>query len=305
MPLRGWCAQAAAAAARPADDAVTLVNDAACAALRAALAAPESVVRDALVTSIADARDPRDQTIEAVPVGATWELSGRVRHVAGATDATLLLVVARSRPFGGRERGLRVYRVDANARGVSRRPLETLDGDAMSVELDGVSVTDGDAVGPPRDATAAVLEALDVATLVAVAEMLGAAEAARVDALAWVSERNQFGAPLADKQVVQHRAADMFIACRAVRLLLDDALARYEVGAPFATEAALAKAAASERLPAVTAAAHQLHGGEGYYADRPLHRWHRRVIGLAFQLGDARVHRARLAHQLETGAGVS
>jgi alkylation response protein AidB-like acyl-CoA dehydrogenase len=85
---------------------------------------------------------------------------------------------------------------------------------------------------------------------------------------------------------------------------LDDALTRYEAGREFAVETAIAKLAASERLPAVTAAAHQLHGGEGYYEDRPLHRWHRRVLGLAFQLGDARVHRARLANLLATGAGV-
>ncbi|MSW93132.1 MAG: hypothetical protein F2812_16220, partial [Actinobacteria bacterium] len=58
------------------------------------------------------------------------------------------------------------------------------------------------------------------------------------------------------------------------------------------------KHAANRLLPTVTAHAHQLHGGEGYYADRPLHRWHRRVTALATQFGDQRAMRARNAELL-------
>src|SRR5690606_24522610 len=160
--------------------------------------------------------------------------------------------------------------------------------------LDDVEADDSAAVGPPRDATPVLTAILDTALVLAAAEMLGAASAAQDAATQWVKERHQFGAPLSSRQVVQHRIADMAIACAAVRALVDDAVARTEAGEPFGTEAAIAKLVAGRRLPDVTAAAHQLHGGEGYYADRPLHRWHKRVLVLSALFGGPRAQRRRL-----------
>jgi alkylation response protein AidB-like acyl-CoA dehydrogenase len=59
--------------------------------------------------------------------------------------------------------------------------------------------------------------------------------------------------------------------------------------------ASSAKAIAVERCRRVTAAAHQLAGGQGIYADRPFHRWYRRVKVAEPVLGDTRHHRAVVA----------
>src|SRR5690606_21945058 len=156
-------------------------------------------------------------------------------------------------------RGIRVHRVAADAPGVRLEAATLLDGTQVhTVHLVGVEADDSDAVGPPRDATPALSAILDTAMVLAAAEMLGAASAAQAAASEWVQQRVQFGAPLSSRQVVQHRIADMAIACAAVRALVDDAVARAEAGEPFGTEAAIAKLVASRRLPDVTAAAHQL-----------------------------------------------
>ena len=253
---------------------------------------------DTLVSPVVSSRDPLDESLHASASGRGWLVSGTVAHVPQAVGASRLLMVVRSRPFAGRERGLRVYSVDAAMSGITIVPLTSIDADRSArIEFDAVRIGDERAVGPSRDATRAVDAALDCATIVAMAEMVGAADAARIAAIRWVSERIQFGEPLASRQAVAHRVADMTLACDAVGLLLESALASAITngGRPDPLLVATAKLAANEHLPAVTAHAHQLHGGEGYYADRPLHRWHRRVTSLAMQFGDRPTLRARAA----------
>lgn len=275
---------------------------ASCALLLDALEVDDAGSFDALVGPVTTSLDPLDERLLASASGRSWVVSGRVSHVPGARDAQRLLTVVRSRPFAGRARGLRVYAVDADAPGIRIDAVHTIDDDgAAVVDFDAVQIGDERAIGPSRDASGAVLAALDGTMLVAVAEMLGAADAARRLVMRRVHERVQFGEPLAKRQVVAHRIADMTLATDAVALLLDAAVADAGANGGIADPLAVTrcKLAASTKLPLVTAAAHQLHGGEGYYADQPLHRLHRRVTSLAVQYGDPRTLRRRAAGMLD------
>lgn len=294
LSLRNRC-DAAEAAGRGAARS-PLLTDVLAAELSAALAAPPPDAHTALVWAAITSGDPNDAGVEASATGRTWNLTGRVLVSQPPAELRWLLVVARSRPIGGRDRGLRVHRISAAARGLQLIPTTLVDGSPMyTALLDGVEATDNDSVGPPRDATPVLTEVFDTARLLAAAEMLGAARAALDVAIEWTAQRELFGAPLDTRQVVQHRIADMSLACTVVRALVDDAITRTETGESFATEAAVAKLVASRRLPDVTAAAHQLHGGEGYYADRPLHGWHKRVLVLASLFGGPVAQRRHLA----------
>jgi alkylation response protein AidB-like acyl-CoA dehydrogenase len=251
----------------------------------------------AVVWNAVSSGDPGDAGVEAEIVGSSWRLSGEVPTVLWPDAGTSLLVVARSKPVAGRDRGLRVYRVALDTPGVSHSPRPLLSYVGRSVRLDGVEVSDADAVGPPRDAALALARAFDALCVDAVGEMLAAAQSALDDAVSWVSRRVQFGEPLAARQAVRHRAADMATSLAAVRALHEDARDAASRGL-CTIEATVAKLVASERLPEVTASAHQLHGGEGYYADRPLHEWHKRVCTLAALFGNGSHQRARLARLL-------
>jgi alkylation response protein AidB-like acyl-CoA dehydrogenase len=235
-----------------------------------------------------------DCGIEAEIIGSSWRLTGAVDTVLWNEGVDQLLVVARSKPIAGRERGVRVYRIPTTTTGCTISPRHLLASDARSVQLDGVEVSDGDAVGPLRDASDALTGALDRLRVAAVDEMLAAADAARASTIERVMTREQFGAPLSDLQAVRHRLADMATSIAVVRGLADDARAAAEHG-PCAIEAAIAKLIASDRLPDVTASAHQLHGGEGYYADHELHGQHKLVCTLAALLGNGSHQRVRLA----------
>jgi alkylation response protein AidB-like acyl-CoA dehydrogenase len=251
----------------------------------------------AVVWQAVTSGDPADAGIEAEIVGSTWRLSGQVDTVLWPERVSHLLVVVRSKPIAGRDRGVRVYRIPVDADGCAVEPRPLLGADARRVRLDRVEMLDRDAVGPPRDAAPALGQALDRLCIEAVAEMVDLAQQALDQAVAWVNEREQFGAALATRQAVQHRAADMAMAVAAVQGLVDDARAAAAHG-PCAVAATIAKLVASDRLPDVTASAHQLHGGEGYYADRGLHVLHKRVCTLAMLFGSGSHQRARLARLL-------
>ncbi len=140
------------------------------------------------------------------------------------------------------------------------------------------------------------------AAVVLAADAVGAAEAALDAAVAHVRDRQQWGAPLGTLQAVQHRAADMLIDVTLAADAVLDAAGIADrpdsTGAETRLAAAYAKATAVERCRKVTASAHQLAGGQGIRADRPFHRWYRRVKAAEPALGDARRHRAAIAAAL-------
>ncbi len=141
------------------------------------------------------------------------------------------------------------------------------------------------------------------AAVVMAADAAGAAAAAAEAAVAHVQEREQFGAPLATLQAVQHRAADMAVDVRLAADAVLDAAGVIDRGAP-ADEVGLVVPHAKlgvERSARVTASAHQLAGGQGILASAPYHRWYRRTLAAAVLLGDVRHHRAVVARAALAG----
>ncbi|HEY8527999.1 MAG TPA: acyl-CoA dehydrogenase family protein [Acidimicrobiales bacterium] len=239
-----------------------------------------------------DVRPPapsRDPT--GVP-GGPPTLTGVADFVPHAGAAAWLLV-----PLGPDA----VAQVDRRGPGVAVTPQATIADDARCrVELSGAPVV--------RTWAADVTGATARAAVVLAADAVGAAEAALDAAVAHVSERRQWGAPLGTRQAVQHRCADMLIDVTQAADAVLDAAGVADRGAPEAEvrlAASAAKATALPRCRRVTAAAHQLAGGQGVLADRPFHRWYRRVKAAEPTLGDVRAHRDAVATALLAGETLS
>jgi alkylation response protein AidB-like acyl-CoA dehydrogenase len=81
----------------------------------------------------------------------------------------------------------------------------------------------------------------------------------------------------------------------ATRLLVAQAAWRLQEGLPAAREVAMAKAKASEAIPALLRLAHQVTGGVGYYRDYPLEGFYRRALDAAASYGGPLEHRRALA----------
>jgi acyl-CoA dehydrogenase len=100
---------------------------------------------------------------------------------------------------------------------------------------------------------------------------------------AYVRDRVTFGAPLATRQVVRHRLAEMARRTTVARTFVRDVLARYVAGDDdLAAEVAMAKNTAVEACDYVVDAAVQLHGATGYMRGSEVERHYRdaRIMGI-------------------------
>jgi alkylation response protein AidB-like acyl-CoA dehydrogenase len=223
----------------------------------------------------------------AVAAGNGWELHGTSSPVPWARGAAALVVAT---PEGA-------FVVDAGAPGVELVDEQVITGEpAHTVTLRGVPADRlGDGPG-----SAEVL-AQQCTALLAMT-MLGVCEEALAMTARYVSQREQFGAPIGTFQAVAHRCADAYIDTEAVRL---SALqAAWQVDAGWDATEALATAAfwACEAGHRVVHAAQHLHGGIGFDTDYPLHRYYRWAKYLEGLLGGPHAALADLRAALSAGA---
>ncbi|MGP0030497.1 MAG: acyl-CoA dehydrogenase family protein [Acidimicrobiales bacterium] len=236
--------------------------------------------------------------VEATPTTGGWRLDGQCDFVPYGADAEVLLVVAAVRAPGGRG-GPTLMAVDAASPGVTAHPVPSLGGDRLChLSLADVAVEPTQVVGEVGDAPRWLPGVLDIGRLAVSAEMVGAASAALAHACRRAGERTQFGVPIGSQQAVQHRLADALMDVVTARDAVYDAAGVIDRGEEAHAAVAGAKAYCSGSCRRVTAAAHQVCGGEGIYADQPLHLWHRRVAALVPVLGGVQTLRAAVASTL-------
>lgn len=98
----------------------------------------------------------------------------------------------------------------------------------------------------------------------------------------WCRDRHTFGRPLASRQLVRHRLAEMATRTDVARSYVRTTAARLADGEPVVTEVAMAKNTAVAACDYVVDQAVQLHGGFGYLRDAEVERHYRdaRILGI-------------------------
>jgi alkylation response protein AidB-like acyl-CoA dehydrogenase len=229
-----------------------------------------------------------------------WRLDGLARFVPYGVDADEFLVMADVR--GGDHQGPTLFAVPGSSSGLATQLVPTVGGDRCTdVTFSGVEVDGSHLVGQVGQATQWLPRVLAIGRVVLAAEMVGAAAAALSHASRWATTRVQFNAPIGSLQAVQHRLADAYIDVVTAQDSVYDAAGIIERGDEGSVAAAAAKAYCSDACRRVTAAAHQVCGGEGIYAEGPLHLWHRRIAALVPVLGSVRYLRAVVAASVLPG----
>lgn len=149
-----------------------------------------------------------------------------------------------------------------------------------------------------RDTGAATYEQIaDYATFLLCAEALGALDALDRATVDYTKERQQFGAPIARFQALQHRMVDMLIHTEQARSITYLAAARYtsDDAATRAHAVSAAKARIGQAARFVGQQAVQLHGGMGMTNELPAAHWFKRLAIIETTLGDVDHHLARFA----------
>lgn len=133
--------------------------------------------------------------------------------------------------------------------------------------------------------------------LAVAAEAAGAMRGALQLTARYLTERVQFGRPLATFQALQHRLSTMTVHAEGAHWLALEAAAFPED----AFRAAVAATHAIRAAPTVFRECHQMHGAMGFTREYPLHVWTMQLPALQRELGGLPQH-ARTATRLRPAA---
>jgi alkylation response protein AidB-like acyl-CoA dehydrogenase len=235
-------------------------------------------------TRLAAAEDP--------DAGGGWRLDGHKSFVLDGHAAGLILVVGRTAV------GLSLFAVAADAPGLARTALPTLDQTRKLARLDFAAVP-ATLVGADGAAEALLERTLDIAAIAQAAEQLGGAQRAMDMAVEYLKVRHQFGRPIGSFQALKHRCADLLLEVESLRSAIQYAAAAVAEDSPeVPTVAALVKAYASDVYFHVAAENIQMHGGIGFTWEHDAHLYFKRAKASELFLGDATLHRERLAAKI-------
>src|SRR5262245_12239334 len=236
---------------------------------------------------------------EETPDG--WRLTGHKRYITGAGTSRIYLVYARfgGRPGAGGIGGVFDERDTPGFRLGRRELMMGLRGiPEGELHFDGCVVPRENLLVGPGDGFKKLMRAYNGQRLGAATVALGLAQGAYERALAYSTERRQFGRPIADFQGLRWKLADMATRLDAARLLIHRAAARADRGFPDALEAAKAKTFTAETAQFVTNEALQIHGAAGYGRSLPLERMARDARMFAIGGGTLEMMRNLIADRI-------
>ncbi|MFE7316240.1 acyl-CoA dehydrogenase family protein [Streptomyces sp. NPDC057555] len=204
--------------------------------------------------------------------GGDWVLDGSKMFITNGTVADVVLLFART--GGPGHKGISAFLIPADTPGLTRRPIHGklgLRGQATAeLVLEGVRVPSGAMLGPEGKGFSVAMSALAKGRMSVAAGCVGIAQAALDAALGYAGQREQFGAPIAGRQLVQELISDIAVDVDAARLLTWRVADLIDRGRPFATEASKAKLFASEAAVRAAGNALQVFGGYGYIDEYPV-----------------------------------
>ncbi|MDP1693633.1 MAG: acyl-CoA dehydrogenase family protein [Burkholderiaceae bacterium] len=230
--------------------------------------------------------------------GGGWVLAGHKTGVPAAPCADMFVVAARTAGAAGDRDGIGLFVVPAGAKGVSVTAYARYDGvRAGELHLDEVALGGTAVLGDPAAGLAALECAIDLGTVAACADALGAMTAVLSKTGDYLATRRQFDAPLASFQVLQHRLVDMFAAVEAGRSMLLLAALQADNPAPAdrARAVSAAKVAIGERARYVAQQGVQLHGGVGMTEELDIGHYFRRLTLFQHAFGGSDHHLRRFA----------
>ena len=246
--------------------------------------------------------DAASLTTTAVRSGDEYVVNGHKAWITHGGVADFYSAMVRT--GGPGPKGISCLLVDGQSAGLSALPRERKMGGSASptaqLLFEDVHVPADRRMGEEGEGFAIAMSALDAGRLGIAACSVGLAQAALDVAVSYARERKQFGRPIADFQGVSFLLADMATAVAGARALYLDAARRKDAGLPFATEAAMAKLAASDMAMRVTTDAVQVLGGAGYTQDFPVERYFRGAKVLQIVEGTNQIQRLVIGRSLGT-----
>jgi alkylation response protein AidB-like acyl-CoA dehydrogenase len=219
--------------------------------------------------------DALDLQTSATKTSDGYTLTGIKSGVVRGSEAELFVVGAE---LDGEPR-LFIVESKTKGIGVAADPGMGLRAAALTrLSLDGVTVPESALLGTADD----YRECIRLSRVAWAALALGTSKAVLDYTSEYVKTRQAFGEPIAHRQAVAFKVADIAIELEGMRLVTLRAAARAEQGKDFSREAALARKLTAEYGMKIGTDGVQLLGGHGYVKEHPVERWYRdlRAVGV-------------------------
>jgi acyl-CoA dehydrogenase len=239
----------------------------------------------------------------AVRDGAVYVLNGTKRYITNAPEAGIFTVMARTDPTIKGAAGISAFLVEAGTPGLmlGKRDIKMGQKGAHTCDviMENCRVPVENLSGSKEGVGfKTAMKVLDKGRLHIAAVCVGAAERMLADSLAYAMQRQQFGKPIADFQLVQAMLADSKAEIYAARSMVIDAARRRDEGEDISTEASCCKLFASEMCGRVADRAVQIHGGAGYIADYAVERFYRDVRLFRIYEGTTQIQQLLIARNM-------
>lgn len=207
--------------------------------------------------------------------GDSYVLNGSKMFISGAGETDVLVVMARTGEAG--PKGISAFVVPADAEGVSYGKAEEKMGwnaqPTRLVTLENVRIPAANLMGAEGEGFKFAMQGLDGGRINIATCSIGTAQQALNTAKQYMTEREQFGKPLAAFQALQFKIADMNTELVAARQMVRLAAFKLDTNdSEKTTYCAMAKRFATDVGFKVCDDALQIHGGYGYIKEYPLER---------------------------------
>jgi acyl-CoA dehydrogenase len=240
----------------------------------------------------------------AVRDGGQYVINGSKMFITNGALADLYFVAARigAGDEARRHKGISMFLVERETPGFTvSRTLDKMGmraSDTAELAFQDMRVPAEHLLGREGGGFYEVMRIFQRERLVAGLHAVAMSERALEDTIAYVRERQAFGGPLADKQVVRHKLADMATMIEAARWLTYAAWLKFQAGEEAVREISMVKLFSAGMVNRVAYDCVQLHGGYGYMREYPVERFARDARLLSIGGGTSEVMKEIIAKAL-------
>ena len=246
----------------------------------------------------------------AVRDGESYLLNGTKRYITNARLASVFTVMARTNPAIRGSGGISAFVVERNTPGLvvgkSEKKMGQQGAHISDVIFENCRVPAANLIGLQEGVGfKTAMKVLDKGRIHISAIATGAAERMLADALAYASDRKQFGQPIGDFQLIQAMLADSQTEIYAARSMLIDCARKRDSGQDVTMEASCTKLFATEMCGRVADRAVQIFGGAGYLAEYGIERFYRDVRIFRLYEGTSQIQQLIIARELKRRGVIS
>ncbi|MBR2187963.1 MAG: acyl-CoA dehydrogenase family protein [Eubacterium sp.] len=222
--------------------------------------------------------DAANITCAARQDGDEWVINGTKQFSSMSGVADYVILVTRTGP-GERARGITCFLVDLKLPGVHVDKIQTTLGNrglaCAGISFDDVRVSDRYRLGEVGKGFKNVMRTMDMGRVLISVQAIGLTQAALDESINYAKERNQFGQPIANFQLIQGMLADISAPLDACRLMAYQCAWKLDNGIECSRECSELKFMATDLAVKAATDAIQIHGGYGYTDDYPVERLYR------------------------------